>query len=68
MIQTKGWELEVVLVLLVEALVSLRKWDGFCGSNTGGLGIEALWNGRLRTVTAATEGNRIMRVDIIIKR
>jgi hypothetical protein len=67
MIQTKDSLPEVVLVWLLERFVSLRKWGGFCGNNTGGLGIEALWNGGLRTVTAATEGNRIMRVDIIIK-
>ncbi len=70
MIHTKDPEPEVVLlVLLLEKLlfVSLRKWCAFCGNNVGGLGIEALRFGGLKTVTAAAEDNRIIRVDIIIK-
>ena len=48
--------------------VSLRKWRAFCGNNIGRLGIEALWFGELRKVTAAAGGNRSIRVDIIVKR
>ncbi len=67
MIHTNGSETEVVLlVLLFETLlfVSLRKLCPFWGNNIGGVDIEALW---LRTLRAATEGNRIIRADVIIK-
>lgn len=62
MIHTKDAELDVVLlVLLLETFVSLRKWCAFCGNNNGGLGREVLWYG----ATAAAAGNRIMRANII---
>ena len=67
MIHTKEFELDVVLlVLLLETFVSLRKGCAFCGHNMGG-SIEALRFGGLMTVTAATEGKRNTRADIIIK-
>ena len=65
MIHTKALEFDVVLlVLLVEASVALRKWCEFCGDNMGGV-IEALWFGGLRAVTAAAKGDRNTRADII---
>lgn len=69
MIHTKGLELELLVVLLETLLFELlREWCAFCGNNSGGLCIEALWFGESRTVTATAEGNRSIRVDINIKR